>query len=111
MDIPMIPRCLQRGSLFVMLRGNLLLTNIGLCYYTYIFLPESCMKFHVGIERNSRVSQLQIFVIRAVVGLAFAMFATKVFYGNINPYYVVGLAVILVGLAYFAEFLRNRKSR
>ena len=57
------------------------------------------------------MNQLQIFVIRAIVGLAFAMFATKVFYGSINPYYVVGLAVILVGLAYFAEFLRNRKSR
>jgi hypothetical protein len=57
------------------------------------------------------VNQLQIFVIRAIVGFAFAMFATKVFYGSINPYYVVGLAVILVGLAYFAEFLRHRKSR
>ena len=56
-----------------------------------------------GIERNSRTESASgLFVIRAVVGLAeFAMFATKVFYGSINPYYVVGLAVILVGLAVF----------
>jgi hypothetical protein len=57
------------------------------------------------------VNQLQIFVIRAVVGIAFAVFATKVFYGSVNPYYVAGLAIVLVGLAYFAEFLRHRKSR
>jgi hypothetical protein len=57
------------------------------------------------------VNQFQIFVIRAVVGLAFATFATRVFHGSIDPYYVVGLAIILVGLAYLAEFLRHRKSR
>ena len=57
------------------------------------------------------MNQLQIFVIRAVIGLAFAIFATRVYYGSINPYYVVGLAIILVGLAYFAEYLRHRKSR
>lgn len=57
------------------------------------------------------MNQLQIFIIRAVVGLAFAIFATRVYYGSINPYYVVGLAIILVGLAYFAEYLRHRKSR
>ena len=56
------------------------------------------------------MNQLHIFIIRAVVGLAFAMFVTKVYFDDFNPFYVVGLAVILVGLAYFAEFLRNRKS-
>ena len=57
------------------------------------------------------MTQLQIFIIRAVIGLAFAFFVTKVYYGNVNPFYIVGLAAILVGLAYFAEFLRNRKDR
>ena len=57
------------------------------------------------------MNQLQVFILRAVVGLAFATFVTRVFHGSINPYYVVGLAVILVGLAYLAEFLRHRKSR
>jgi hypothetical protein len=57
------------------------------------------------------VNQLQIFLIRAVIGVAFAVIATRMFYGSVSPYYVVGLAVILVGLAYFGEFLRRRKSR
>jgi putative effector of murein hydrolase LrgA (UPF0299 family) len=57
------------------------------------------------------VSQLSIFVIRAFVGLAFAAIVTRMFYGRINPVYVAGLAIILVGLAYFAEYLRKRKKR
>jgi len=57
------------------------------------------------------VSQLSIFVIRAFVGLVFAAIVTRMFYGRINPVYVAGLAIILVGLAYFAEYLRKRKKR
>ena len=57
------------------------------------------------------MNQLQIFLIRAVIGVAFAVIATRMYYGNVNPFYVVGLAVILVGLAYFAEFLRKRRQR
>ena len=55
------------------------------------------------------MNQFQIFVIRAIVGLVFAVIATRMFYGRINPLYVAGLAIILVGLAYFAEYLRKRK--
>ncbi len=55
------------------------------------------------------MNQLSIFVIRAVVGLAFAAIVTRMFYGRISSGYVVGLAVIMVGLAYFAEYLRKRK--
>ena len=57
------------------------------------------------------MSQLSIFVIRAFVGLAFAAIVTRMFYGRITPVYVAGLAIILVGLAYFAEYLRKRKNR
>jgi hypothetical protein len=32
------------------------------------------------------------------------------FYPDANIIYVAGLGIILVGLAYFAEYLRNRKS-
>ncbi len=53
----------------------------------------------------------QIFVIRAVLGLGFAVIATRMFYGRVEIAYIVGLAVILVGLAYFAEYLRHRKKR
>ena len=57
------------------------------------------------------MSQLSIFIVRAVVGLAFAAIVTRIFLGRIDPFYVVGLAIIMVGLAYLAEFLRNRKNR
>ena len=57
------------------------------------------------------MNQLSIFIVRAVVGLAFAAIVTRMFFGRIDPVYVVGLAIIMVGLAYLAEFLRKRKNR
>ena len=57
------------------------------------------------------MNQLTIFFIRAIVGLAFAAIVTRLFHGRINPVYVVGLAIILVGLAYFAEYLRKSKQK
>ena len=57
------------------------------------------------------MNQLTIFVIRAIVGLAFAVIITRFFFGRIDPLYVAGLAIIMVGLAYLAEFLRSRKNR
>jgi len=55
------------------------------------------------------VSQFQIFIIRAIFGLVIALVITRAFYGWINPAYVAALAFILVGLAYFAEYLRKRR--
>ena len=57
------------------------------------------------------MNQFSVFVIRAVVGLAFAAIITRMFHGRINPGYVVGLATIMVGLAYFVEYLRKRKTK
>jgi len=57
------------------------------------------------------VNQLSIFVIRAVVGLAFAAIVTRIFFGRIDPFYVTGLAIIMVGLAYLAEYLRKRRTK
>ena len=57
------------------------------------------------------MNPISIFVIRAVVGLAFAAIITRMFYGRINLAYVVGLAAIMVGLAYFAEYLRERRKK
>jgi uncharacterized membrane protein HdeD (DUF308 family) len=57
------------------------------------------------------VSGLQKFVIRAILGLGFAVIATRMFYGRVDIGTIVGLAIILVGLAYFAEYLRHRKNR
>jgi hypothetical protein len=57
------------------------------------------------------VTKFHIFVIRAILGGFFAVLITRFFYGRVEPLYIAGLAVILVGLAYFAEFLRHRKDR
>ena len=57
------------------------------------------------------MNQFQIFLIRIIIGAVFAVVATRMFYGQVHIGYVAGLAIILVGLAYFAEFLRKRKNR
>ena len=54
---------------------------------------------------------LHIFVIRAILAIVFAVIATRMFYGRVEPVIIAGLAVILLGLAYFAEYLRHRKRR
>jgi putative effector of murein hydrolase LrgA (UPF0299 family) len=50
------------------------------------------------------VNQLTIFFIRAVVGLAVAAIVARIFFGRIDPVYVLGLAIIMIGLAYLAEY-------
>ena len=57
------------------------------------------------------MNQLTIFFIRAVVGLAFAAIVTRIFFGRIDPVYVLGLATIMIGLAYLAEYLRKRREK
>jgi hypothetical protein len=52
-----------------------------------------------------------MFVIRAILGIFFAVIITRFFYGRVEPLYIAGLALLMVGLAYFAEFLRHRKDR
>ena len=57
------------------------------------------------------MSSLTIFVIRAILGAAIAVVLSRMFYPDAQIAYVVGLGIILVGLAYFAEYLRHRKKR
>ena len=57
------------------------------------------------------MNQIQIFIIRAVVGLVIAVVMIRAFYGRIHVGYIIGLAIIMVGLAYFAEYLRRRRSK
>ena len=57
------------------------------------------------------MNQFQIFIIRAVIGVVFAVVLTRMFYGRVHLAYVVGLAIIMVGLAYFAEYLRHRRNK
>jgi hypothetical protein len=55
------------------------------------------------------MNQFYVFLIRAVLGVAFAIVITRMFRGEAGIPYVAGLAIILVGLAYFAEYLRHRR--
>jgi len=55
------------------------------------------------------VGQFNIFVIRAILGAVFAVVLSRFFYPNAKIAYVIGIGIILVGLAYLAEYLRNRK--
>lgn len=57
------------------------------------------------------MNKLQIFAIRIFAGLFFAVILTRFFRPDSGVPHIIGLAVILVGLAYFAEFLRHRKER
>jgi hypothetical protein len=55
------------------------------------------------------VNGFNIFVIRAIVGLAIAAMMSRFFFQQINPVTVGLLAVFLVGMAYVSEYFRNRK--
>jgi hypothetical protein len=57
------------------------------------------------------LTQFHIFIIRAILGAVFAVVLSRMFFPAANTIYVAGLGVILVGLAYFAEYLRNRKKK
>jgi uncharacterized membrane protein HdeD (DUF308 family) len=61
--------------------------------------------------RGYFVTKFHIFVIRAVLGVVFAVLMTRFFYGKVDIIYVVGLAIFLVGMAYVLEYFRKRKSR
>ena len=51
-----------------------------------------------------------IFIVRAVVGLVFAVLLTRFFHPEMTGAATAGLAVIMVGLAYLFDYLRHRKS-
>jgi hypothetical protein len=52
-----------------------------------------------------------LFIIRAILGGVFAVILSRMFYPGAGVIYVIGLAVILVGLAYVAEYFRIRRTR
>jgi uncharacterized membrane protein HdeD (DUF308 family) len=55
------------------------------------------------------VARFQIFVIRAILGIVFGVILSRFFYPEAPLVFVIGLVLVLVGLAYFTEYLRNRK--
>ena len=62
-------------------------------------------------KEDNYLNQFQIFFIRAIIGAFIAVVITRIFTGRIYIPYVVGLAIIMVGLAYFSEYLRQRRSK
>ena len=50
------------------------------------------------------------FIIRAVLGAAFAVLLSRFFYPDANVVYVACMGMFLVGAAYIAEYFRKKKS-
>ena len=57
------------------------------------------------------VNNFHIFIIRAILGAVFAVILSRFFYPQANMIYVLGLGVILVGLAYLAEYFRKKRTQ
>ena len=55
------------------------------------------------------MSALVIFVIRAILGVLFAVLLARMFYPGANIIGVIGFAIGLVGLAYITEYFRKRR--
>ena len=53
----------------------------------------------------------QIFFLRVILGAAFAVVISRFFYPDTGILPIAGLGILLVGLAYFAETLRNKRSK
>jgi hypothetical protein len=52
-----------------------------------------------------------VVLLRALLGLAFAVVIARTFYPQTELVKVIGLGIIIVGLAYFAEYLRKRRRK
>ena len=56
------------------------------------------------------MNQPQKFILRASLGIVLSLVLCRVFREDAGLPMVIGLAVILVGLSYVFEYLRQRKS-
>jgi len=55
------------------------------------------------------LKNFNIMVMRIILGVFFAVMLTRFFYGRVEPVWVVGLAIFLVGMSYVTEYIRNRR--
>jgi uncharacterized membrane protein HdeD (DUF308 family) len=67
--------------------------------------------FRIKVKKDNELNPFHIFVIRAIIGVVIAVVITRAFYGSVHPAFVAGMAIIMVGLAYFAEYLRHRRNK
>lgn len=64
---------------------------------------------HVASKRKMAVNKLNILIIRGIMGIVFGVLLSRFFFPRAPLVFIIGLCVILVGLSYFTEYLRNRK--
>jgi len=57
----------------------------------------------------NKLPNFSIMVMRVILGVVFAFFLTRFFYGRVEPMWVAGVAIFLVGMSYVTEYFRNRK--
>ncbi len=57
------------------------------------------------------MNRFNILIMRAVLSAFFAVIITRFFYGRVEPLYVVGLAIFLMGMSYLTEYFRNKKKK
>jgi uncharacterized membrane protein HdeD (DUF308 family) len=55
------------------------------------------------------VTQFQTLIIRAILGVVFGVILSRFFYPQAPLVFIIGLVLVLVGLAYLVEYLRKRK--
>ncbi len=55
------------------------------------------------------MTNFYIFIVRAILGAVFAVILSRFFHPEMNPIFVAGLGILLVGLAYMFEYFRNKK--
>ncbi|QTA86042.1 hypothetical protein [Desulfonema magnum] len=55
------------------------------------------------------MNKFYIFIMRAILGAVFAVILTRFFYPQVNPVYVAGLGIFMVGMAYALESWRKNK--
>ena len=57
------------------------------------------------------MDKMGIFVIRALMSVVFAFIITRFFYPDMSLFHIAGISILLMALAYLAEYLRNRKQK
>jgi hypothetical protein len=59
--------------------------------------------------KDQPLTAYQVFAIRAVLGIVFAVVLLRFFYPGAGIAYSVGLAIFLVGMAYITEAWRRKR--
>ncbi|MBW2514801.1 MAG: hypothetical protein JRE21_09570 [Deltaproteobacteria bacterium] len=57
------------------------------------------------------MNRFNIFIMRAILAAFFAVVLTRFFYGSVEPIYVAGLTIFLMGMSYVTEYFRNKKQK